>query len=929
VSGAADTEHDRSAEVRRYWTSDVVLSDGQVVQVRPLGLDDLALVRDLLDGLTPQSLRMRFFSPHAPSDEELAKMLDVDHRDQFTLGVEMAGQLIGMGSYHYDPEQTSAEVAFTVADAHHAQGIGTLLLEHLVAAALSNGIQRFDAHTLGDNRQMLDVFRHAGFAVSRSIDAGVFDLEFDLSIPADGAVAERERIAETRSVARLLAPKVVAVIGASRTPGTVGNAVLGNICENGFTGIVHPVNPQAESIRGLKCYPSISAVPDHVDLAIISVPAGAVAGVLEECGEVGVHGAVILSAGFAEVSADGVGAEAALVRLARRYGMRLIGPNCVGIINTAADVNLDATFAPTKPVRGNVGFVSQSGALGIAVLEAAESLGLGISTFVSLGNKADISGNDLLQYWEEDPATEIALLYLESFGNPTKFNRLARRLSRRMPIVAVKSGRSEAGQRAASSHTAALATDDILTDTLFRQAGIIRVNTLAELFDVTRVLVHQPLPAGRRVAIVGNSGGPGILAADACAGAGLTVPELSQATRSALTDLLGPNAAVRNPVDLLATGSAEEYEQTLRLVLADEVVDAVIVIYTDPMISEPATTIEAIRRAASSTDKTMVACFLARDLPPVIELDPDDVLENATGASIVTGARRAVPVFPFPESPAVALGHIARLATWRSRPPGVVVVPERYDQGAVREVVRDALSTAPGQNTSPIWMQPEQLRALLAAAGISMVPQVVVGSADEAAAAAVTLCLPVAMKVIAPDVLHKSDVGGVALSLTTTDAVVSAYEQMSRRVSGMTGAIMQPMADPGVETIVGIVRDDLFGSVVMFGLGGTAAELFADRAFQIVPMTDVDAAELVRAPRSAPLLTGYRGSAPVDMDALEDLLLRIGTLATTVPELAELDLNPVIATPGGVALVDGRCRIEPMLSPRVMPMRRMRSSGRA
>ena len=386
-----------------------------------------------------------------------------------------------------------------MADAHHAQGIGTLLLEHLVAAALSNGIQRFDAHTLGDNRQMLDVFRHAGFAVSRSLDAGVFDLEFDLSIPADGAVAERERIAETRSVARLLAPKVVAVIGASRTPGTVGNAVLVNICENGFTGIVHPVNPSAASIRGLKCYPSIADVPDHVDLAIIAVPAGAVAGVLAECGEAGVHGAVILSAGFAEVGADGHGSEAALVRLARRYGMRLIGPNCVGIINTAPDVNLDATFAPTKPVRGSVGFVSQSGALGIAVLEAAESLGLGISSFVSLGNKADISGNDLLQYWEDDPATDVALLYLESFGNPTKFNRLARRFSQRKPIVAVKSGRSEAGRRAASSHTAALATDDILTDTLFRQAGIIRVDTLAQMFDVTRVLVHQPLPAGRRV----------------------------------------------------------------------------------------------------------------------------------------------------------------------------------------------------------------------------------------------------------------------------------------------------------------------------------------------------------------------------------------------------------------------------------------------
>ena len=737
MSAPADAAPDRAAEVRRYWASDVVLADGRVVQVRPLGPDDLLAVRSLLDGLTPQSLRMRFFSPRAPSDIELAKMLDVDYRDRFTLGVEMAGELIGMGSYHYDSVRASAEVAFTVADAHHAQGIGTLLLEHLVAAALSNGIQRFHAETLGDNRQMLDVFRHAGFAVRRSLDAGVFDLEFDLSVPADGAVAERERIAETRSVARLLAPKVVAVIGASRTAGTVGNAVLSNICENGFAGIVHPVNPRAASVRGLKCYPSIADVPDHVDLAIISVPAGAVAGVLEECGEAGVHGAVILSAGFAEVGADGLATEAALVRLARRYGMRLIGPNCVGIINTAPDVNLDATFAPTRPVRGSVGFVSQSGALGIAVLEAAESLGLGISSFVSLGNKADISGNDLLQYWEDDPATEVALLYLESFGNPTKFNRLARRFSQHKPIVAVKSGRSEAGQRAASSHTAALATDDILTDTLFRQAGIIRVDTLAQMFDVTRVLVHQPVPAGRRVAIVGNSGGPGILAADACSSAGLVVPELSPATRTVLTDLLGPHAGVRNPVDVLASAGAEQYEQALRVVLADEAVDAVIVIYTDPMISEPAAIVEAVRRAASSTpDKTMLACFLARDLPPAIELVPHDAVDVVDdGGEPRKGVRRAVPVFPFPESPAVALGRIAELATWRRRPVGTVSIPEGYDGAAVREVVRDALNTTSGQTSSghdrSHWLSPDQLRTLLAAAGIAMVPQVVVGSAGD------------------------------------------------------------------------------------------------------------------------------------------------------------------------------------------------------
>jgi acyl-CoA synthetase (NDP forming) len=433
------------------------------------------------------------------------------------------------------------------------------------------------------------------------------------------------------------------------------------------------------------------------------------------------------------------------------------------------------------------------------------------------------------------------------------------------------------------------------------------------------------------VAIVGNSGGPGILAADACSSAGLVVPELSPTTRSALTDLLGPHAGVRNPVDVLASAGPEQYERALSLVLADEAVDAVIVIYTDPMITEPAAIVEAVRRAASSTpDKTMLACFLARDLPPSIELVPhDDVDDSGEPRKSV---RRAVPVFPFPESPAVALGRIADLATWRRRPVGTVSIPEGYDGAAVREVIRDVLNTTSGQTRSghdrSEWLSPDQLRALLAAAGISMVPHVVVGSAGEAAAGAAALGFPVAMKVIASDVLHKSDVGGVALGLASDAAVTTAYEEMARRVPGMSGAVLQSMAEPGVETIVGIVRDDLFGSVVMFGLGGTAAELFADRAFQIVPMTDVDAAELVRAPKTAPLLTGYRGSPPVDVAALEDLLLRMGTLAATVPEIAELDLNPVIATPRGVALVDGRCRIEAVLSPSVLPMRRMRSSDR-
>ena len=496
---------------------------------------------------------MRFFSPRAPSDVELAKLLDVDYRDRFTLGVEMADELIGMGSYHYDSEQASAEVAFTVADAHHAQGIGTLLLEHLVAAALSNGIQRFDAHTLGDNRQMLDVFRHAGFAVSRSLEGGVFDLAFDLSIPADGAVAERERIAETRSVARLLAPNVVAVIGASRTPGTVGNAVLVNICENGFAGTVHPVNPSATSIRGLKCYPSIADVPDHVDLAIIAVPAGAVAGVLAECGEAGVHGAVILSAGFAEIGAEGHGSEAALVRLARRYGMRLIGPNCVGIINTAPDVSLDATFAPTKPVRGSVGFVSQSGALGIAVLEAAESLGRR-HLVVRLARE---QGRHLRQR----PAAVLGGRSRRPRSRCCTWSRSGTRPSSTVSPAGSRSTSRSSPSRAAdprrvsgrprrtpprsppttSSPTRCSVRPGSSVSTRWRRCSTSRV------CSSTSRCRPAAGSGSSATAVDRGSSRPTPVPAPAS-----SCPSCRTATRTALADLLGPHAGVRNPVDLLA-----------------------------------------------------------------------------------------------------------------------------------------------------------------------------------------------------------------------------------------------------------------------------------------------------------------------------------------------------------------------------------------
>ncbi|MFO7590483.1 MAG: GNAT family N-acetyltransferase [Acidimicrobiia bacterium] len=896
------------------WTTDVVVADGGVVRLRPLRPDDGPNLLDLASRLSDEALYYRFMSPFRPeTDADVAPFLDLDYRERFALGAELGGKLVAVGRYMSEADRASAEVAFVVEDRHQQRGIGSLLLEHLAAIARSNGITRFHASTLGDNEKMLRVFADAGYQVHRTLEQGVWEVNFGLDDSSVEAVTVRERTAEAASVARVLAPRSVAVIGASRRPGSIGNTVFRNIIDGDFAGVVYPVNHTADSVAGVKAYASIDAIPDPVDLAVIVVPADLVAGVLDAAGDAGVGAAVIITAGFAEIGPEGARAQTELVQIAHRHGLRLVGPNCVGVINTAEDVRLNATFAPTEPERGTIGFASQSGALGLAILEVAGDLGLGLSSFVSLGNKADISGNDLLQYWEQDAATEVALLYLESFGNPRKFSRLARRFCRTKPLVVVKSGRSEAGRRAASSHTAALASSDVLADTLFRQAGITRVTTLEQLFDVARLVAHQPLPRGRRVAIVGNSGGPGILAADACAGAGLVVAELAQSTQDRLRGLLPPGAAVSNPVDLVASGTGANYESALQAVLDDDGIDAILVIFTDTSVTDPADVVTAIQRVAQvGAAKPIAATFLSGDV----------------GRSIATrdadGRRRDVPVFPFPEAPAIALGHIAALAEWRQRPLGVIPKLEGVDQAAARVLA----SRTAARTTEGAWMGTDELAELLGCFGIPFVESIVVSSPDEARAVASRLGRPVALKVVSDTIQHKSDVGGVVLDVDVED-VERHYAEMAERLgTAMTGVLVQPMVGPGVEVIVGAVDDPSFGPVVMFGLGGTAVELFADRAFSIVPLTDLDAAELVRAPRSSALLRGHRGSQPVDLAALEDLVLRVSRLADNVPELAELDLNPVIARPDGVFVVDARARLEPDHDPLVQPIRRLDRPGR-
>jgi acetate---CoA ligase (ADP-forming) len=758
---------------------------------------------------------------------------------------------------------------------------------------------------------MLAVFRDAGYEVTSHFEQGTIEVSFSIGSTEASLAAQRarEHRAEAQSIAGLLTPSSIALIGASRRPGTIGHEILRNLLDGGFTGPVYPVNPNARAVTGVRAYPTIGDIPDGVDLAVLAVPASEVPAAVRQCAAKEVRSVVIVSAGFAEVGGDQAQAERDLVQVARGTGMRIVGPNCMGVINTSPAVRMNATFAPFVPTAGRIAFSSQSGALGIELLGQAAELGLGISTFVSIGNKADVSSNDLLQYWEDDTDTDVILLYLESFGNPRKFARLARRISRTKPIVAVKSGRTQAGTRAAGSHTAALASSDVAVDALFGQAGVIRVDTLEELFDAAQVLAHQPLPQGRRVAIVSNGGGPAILAADACAGAGLEVPELGAETQARLRDSTSPDAGVRNPIDLVASATATTYERALRTVLRDEQVDAVIVIFVPPLVTQADDVARAIRAAAGDAGpKPIVACFLGRHGIP-------DALRSAQPDE------RSIPSFAFPESAAAALGHVAGYSAWRRRPEGAVPDLPDVDTKRARAIVSEQVGASP----DGVWLDADVAQSLCNCFGLPVARTVLVSTASDAVHVAEELGYPVALKAGSGAIVHKTDVGAVHLNLATKAEVRDAFTAMQERLGDEMGsAIVQRMVGAGVETIVGVTRDPLFGSLVVFGMGGTAAELVRDTALRILPITDLDAREMVRSLRTSPLLFGYRGSPPGDVEALEQLLLRVGRLADELPEVAEMDCNPVIVSSNAVTVVDVKMHLVP-LPPSPLPgVRRMR-----
>jgi acetyl coenzyme A synthetase (ADP forming)-like protein len=708
----------------------------------------------------------------------------------------------------------------------------------------------------------------------------------------------------------ILRPRSIAVIGASRERGTIGAELFHNLIAHDFAGAVYPVNPRAPVVQSVRAYSDLSQLPGPVDLALVAVPAAQVLEAVRACGAHGVQGVVVISAGFKEVGDEGAARERELVEVVRAHGMRLVGPNCLGVVNTEPAVRLDATFAPVFPPPGKVAFSSQSGALGLAILETATQLNLGISHFVSIGNKADVSSNDLIEYWERDPGTAVILLYLESFGNPRRFTRIARRVARRKPIVIVKSGRTRAGVRAAMSHTGSLAGTDKAVDALCVQSGVIRTDTIEELFDVAMLVAHQPIPRGRRVGIVTNAGGPGIMASDACESHGLEVPELGPETLEGLLAFLPREAGVRNPVDMIASARPESFERAVRLVAGDPGIDAVLVIYVPPIVTLPEEVAQAIVRGAAAAGreaaargvpaKPVLACFMGSHGVP-------DALRSLSESD--------VPSYTFPESAAIALARVADYGVWLAKPEGRLPELDGIDGSRADEAIAAALQrAAPG---APAWLRPAEVRALLGAYGIASPEQAVAADADTAAAAARRIGFPVAVKLVSDAVTHKSDVGGVVLGLDDEAGVRAAFEGIAARVRAagrardMQGVVVQAMVRDGIEAIVGVTHDPSFGPMLMFGLGGTHVELLKDVVFRLPPITDLDAAEMVRAPRGFPLLQSYRGGPAADIAALEMLLLRVSQLVGDHPEIVEMDLNPIKAlAPGrGCRVVDARIAV--------------------
>jgi acetyltransferase len=891
------------------YETEVLLKDGSRILLRPIRLDDTERWLAFYRRQSQQTKYFRFHrDPGEMGPEDACRFCTVDYNNTFALVGEVQKEhkkeIVAIGRYYRLPDKRSARVAFAIEDAYHGKGIGTRLIEGLANIARDNGIAFFKGGVLAENERMMSVLRDYGFHVDSELRDGVYHLTIPIvrSRRVERKEEERERLSTVASIRNVMAPRSIAVVGASRQPGSIGQLVFQNIMEGGFSGVVYPVNPKADAIMAVKAYPSILDVPGEVDLAIIIVPTQFVSKVADECGQKGVRAIIVISDGFKERGSEGAAREEELRDVALGHGMRLVGPNCMGILTTDPEVRLNASFSRIFPPRGNIAFLSQSGAMGLVILEYANDLNMGISGFVSVGNRADISSNDLLQYWEDDPATRVILLYLESFGNPRRFSRIAKRVSARKPIVIVKGGSTLVGSRAASSHTGALATPEVVSDALFRQAGITRVDSIQELFDVATLLSNQPLPEGKRLFIVTNGGGPGILAADASEQQGLTLSELSSGTSDKLAHLTKRNIKIGNPLDLTGSVTPEEFEGSLRVLAEDENVDAVLAVFVPAAIIDSSLVEKSIRRVSTLYQrrrKPLLACFMGQ-----------------RGFKAKLGATGSfVPSYPFPENAVAALAKAAEYRELVKKPKGIVP----RIKGIGREKAHSIVDRAMGcSKHRPFWLPAEDVVDLLNCYGITTIETSVAENADKAAAIAAKTGFPVVVKLNSSSITHKTDVGGVILDLNSKDEVKAAFNAIKDRLtaagreSEMEGVAVQNMISGGVEIIAGVTQDPTFGPLMMFGLGGVQAELLKDIVLRLHPLTELDAGEMVSSIKMASLFEGFRGAPPSDVQAVKDLLLRLSAMVEDIPQIAELDFNPVkvLAKGEGYRVVDARISLK-------------------
>ncbi|EME99208.1 GNAT family N-acetyltransferase [Streptomyces mobaraensis NBRC 13819 = DSM 40847] len=874
-----------------------LLADGTTVRVRPVGAADRAAVLRLYEHMSPANLRLRFFSSGSLLARRATDALcrDAGPGDRALLA-ETADDVVGIAEYHVVPADgpATAEAALAVADEWHHRGVGTLLLEHLVDLARAAGVRVLTADALSENLPVIRVFADLGLPVRRRYVGSEIHVRVAL-VPDErylDTLDARGRTADVASLRPLLRPRSVAVVGAGHRPGSVGRAILRNLRANGFTGPVHVVNPHGPALDGLPCHPSVAALPDAPDLAVLAVPAPAVPAVAEECGARGVRALAVVTAGLDADQAAGLRAAC------RRHGMRLVGPNCLGLANRERDVRLDATFAARFPLPGTAGVATQSGGVGIALLDGLSRLGIGASTFVSLGDKYDVSGNDLLQWWEEDGRTDLAVLHLESFGNPRAFSRTARRVSRRMPVLTVDAGRSEAGRRAAASHTAAAATPTMTRQALFHQAGVIATRTIGELLDTVALLHTQPLPAGDRVVVVTNAGGVGVLAADACVEAGLSVRPLEPGLAAEVAAVLPEGAAVGNPVDTTAAVPEDRLRACVDLLAAHRDVDMVLGVLV-PTALGAATGDDPVRAFTHAPDRAPRTTALVL------------VDRSARVESLPAERGGAVPVYTDAQDAARALAYAAAYARRRSRPQRLPPEPAGIDVDGARADVAAWLAERPEGG----WLDPVECARLLGRYGIPQVDWEWVCGEEAAVAAAARLAGPdgrVVLKAHWPGLVHKTAEGAVRLDLQGEARVRSAYRDLADRFGDrLSGVVAQPQAPHVLELVAGVVQDPVFGPLVLFGQGGTATDVLADHAARLAPLTAYDLDDLITAPRCSVLLSGRHGGVPVNLEALERLLLCLSRMACDLPELAEADLNPVVPRPDGVMALDARVRLAP------------------